>query len=115
MSFVKQNCTLEIDGRKFESGGSWICKCADGRYRGVVYVNPANGDSNPGAPYSSPLRSSAGIVTDWHGHKLADASFGARYQSTYCRMRAVSFTFEGRRYAGRYCPDTTQACRVRSL
>lgn len=104
-AFVEENCTIEHEGRKFSSGGAWLVECTDGYWRGVVYVKPC--DANDNGPCG-------GMVTTWHGKHIAQANFGARYQSTYCRLRSVSFTYEGLHFTGRYCPDTGEVCRVRA-
>ncbi len=119
-AFVEEHCTITHEGRSFTSGGAWLAKCTDGYWRGVVYVSPRNGDGHLTEPDDKGMRrwnhaphgSCGGIVTTWHGKKIADAWFGARYQSTYCRLRAVSFTYTGMKFTGRYCPDTSGACRV---
>lgn len=113
-TFIERDCTIVHEGKEFESGGSWLADCTDGYRRGVVYVKPADNDINPGQSWRAPLPSCNGIVTTWKGEKIADAQFGARYQGNYCRMRAVSFTVAGVRFTGRYCPDSSQAVRVRS-
>ena len=116
--FIENDCTIRHEGKSFTSGGAWICECSDGYYHGIVYVKPDDSDTSPLANgvrlYSSHLRPCAGSVTTWHGERIAAAQFGARYQSTYCRMRSVSFEFNGMHFTGRYCPDTSQAVRVRA-
>jgi hypothetical protein len=103
--FVETDCAIEHDGKRFEAGGAWICDCTDGFRRGVVYAKP-NDDKAQWA--------CRGVVTTWHGEKIADAWFGSTYRGNYCRMRSVSFTIDGVVFTGRYCPDTSQAIRVRS-
>lgn len=109
-TFVESDCTITHQGKSFTCGGAWIADCTDGRQRGVVYVKPekpeCGRDRYPFACH--------GIVTDWHGNKIAAAYFGNIYQGNYCRMRVVTFTHNGRRFSGRYCPDTSQAVRVTS-
>lgn len=104
--FVEQACVVEHEGQKFESSGAWLAKCSDGYMRGVVYAKPMGYK-----PYSPTC---GGIVTDWHGNKLADAVYGRQYQGNLCKMRCVAFTVDGVKYAGRWCPDWADAVRVRS-
>lgn len=114
--FIEENCTIEHEGKQFTSGGAWLCDCSDGKRRGVVYVNPPmNGQykSCGGAMIACASRG-WGNVTTWHGKLIAKAYFGERYQGTYCRMQSVSFELNGVKYSGRYCPDTSGACRVTS-
>jgi hypothetical protein len=119
-TFIEDDCTIEHEGRTFKSGGSWLCDCSDGYRRGVVYVKPPKigydtthlrriiraGGEHP--------RSCYGFVTTWHGEQIAGAGFGPIYQGNFCRMRAVTFTFEGVTFTGRYCPESSQAVRVKS-
>ena len=95
--FIEENCVIEHEGQQFESGGAWLCECTDGYWRGVVYAKP-----------------SAGVVTDWHGNMIAAASFGQTYQGNFSKMRSVSFTWQGKRFTGRYCPDWADAIKVRA-
>lgn len=96
-NFVEQNCVFEFEGKAFESGGSYIVDCTDGKQRGAVYVNPAKK-----------------IVTTWHGEKIASLDTYTRYQGNFCRMARISFTLNGRKFVGDYCPDWADLCRVRS-
>ena len=100
--FIETDCVVTHDGQSFAAGGAWIADCTDGIRRGVVYAKPERDGHSSGA------------VTDWHGNFLAVAEYGPRFQGPFCRMRCVSFTFDGVRYCGRYCPDWTNAVRVRS-
>lgn len=116
-TFIEEDCTVTHEGRSFTAGGAWLCDCTDGYRRGVVYTKPADpiqakpGDITGPAP-SYPRR---GIVTDWHGNKIADASFGHPYRGGFgAKMRTVRFTVDGVEYAGRYGCDWRDAVRVRS-
>jgi len=93
--FIEKDCIFELDGKKFESGGAWIVPCSDGRFRGVVYEKEE-------------------YVSTWHGEKIAPAKFGRVYRGKFCKMQSVSFTYEGKRFYGKYCPDWSQAIRVKS-
>lgn len=108
-TFIEQNCTVEFNGSKFTSGGAHIVDCPDGFRRGVVYAKPASE-----ALQLSPNKPCPGIVTDWHGNKITSAYFGPVYRGNFCKMRSVSFTLDGIKYTGRYCPDWATAVRVRS-
>lgn len=94
--FVEQNCIIEHDGQFFEAAGAFLLPCTDGKIRGVIYVNKG-----------------AGEVRTWHGDRIAAASF-VDYQGNFCRMRRVSFTLDGHKYIGDYCPDWADACKVRT-
>jgi hypothetical protein len=104
-TFIEQDCTVTHEGRDFTAGGAWLADCTDGYRRGVVYVNDAGCD-----PYCQ----AEVAVTDWHGNVLARGVVGARYRGNHCRMRCLTFTHNGVVFTGRYCPDTSQAVRVRS-
>lgn len=94
---IEQDCTVEHEGKKYEASGSYLVRCSDGFSRGIVYAG-------------KDCRS----VTTWHGEKLADATFGATWQGNFCKMRCVSFTVDGVRYRGSYCPDWADAIKVKS-
>jgi len=96
-TFCEKDCVIAHEGRTFEAGGAWLCDCADGYRRGVVYAKPDKS-----------------CVTTWHGELIAMATFGPVYRGTFCRMRSVLFEVDGVRYAGRWCPDWADAVRVRS-
>lgn len=96
-TFVERDCVVEHEGRCFESGGAQMVDCRDGFRRGVVYAKPG-----------------ANMVTDWHGNKLADATFGLTFQGNFCSMRSVAFVLDGVRFTGRWCPDWADAVKVRS-
>jgi len=96
-TFIESDCSIQHNGQSFTAGGAHICDCSDGYRRGVVYVRPE-----------------AKEVTDWHGNKLATANFGRVYQGNFSRMQAVTFIHDGITFHGRYCPDWSQALRVRS-
>ena len=114
--FVEADCKIVHEGREFESGGAWICDCSDGYRRGVVYAKPAEpshvGEFCRIRPIEYPRR---GIVTDWHGTKIADAVFGVPYRGGFgAKMRSVRFTLGGVTFTGRYGCDWASAVRVRS-
>lgn len=115
-TFIEENCTINHGGRTFEAGGSWLLDCTDGHRRGVVYVKHPESD-RPGGPwgeYRNRYPAGRGTVTTWHGETIAPAYFGSVYQGNFSRMRSVSFTVDGVTYAGRYCPDWSEAVKVRS-
>lgn len=95
--FIEKDCIFEVQGKKFESGGAFICDCTDGITRGVVYE-----------------KAKEGIVTDWHGKEIAKAKFGKVYQGNFCRMQSVRFEYEGKTFTGRFCPDWSQLIRVKA-
>ena len=113
-TLLERDCTISHEGREFASGGAWLAKCSDGYWRGVVYAKPADPIQTPIRGQYAPSYPRRGIVTDWHGNKLADATFGATYRGNYCKMRSVRFALDGVTFTGRYCPDTADAVRVRS-
>ena len=116
-TFVEQSCVIEHNGQQFESGGAWLCDCSDGYRRGVVYAKVDEYTETALAAYSRfavsyPRR---GIVTDWHGNKIADALYGRPYRGGFgAKMRTVSFVLDGVTYTGRYGCDWSEAVRVRS-
>src|SRR3990172_12320233 len=100
--FAENDCTFDYKDHQFPAGGAFLQPCSDGRWRGVVYVR--EGPPNTGA---------AGHVTTWHGDVLAIAKLGRTYRGNFCKMRSIRFTWQGLRFMGRYCPDWSEAVRVR--
>jgi len=96
-TFVETDCKFTHDGQTFESGGSYLLPCTDGRMRGVVYVN-----------------NSKRSVTTWHGEHIASLDTTSTYRGNFCTMRRITFTYQGRKFIGEYCPDWADACKVRS-
>jgi hypothetical protein len=91
------DCTITHEGQKFESGGAYLLPCTDGKVRGVVYVNRK-----------------AGTVITWHGETIARLDAYTEYRGNFCKMARISFTHEGRKFVGDFCPDWADACKVRS-
>ena len=101
--FVEDRCTVEFQRKTFTSGGAFIAPCSDGFARGVVYVKAG-----------LPNGARGHVVTDWHGNTIARAELGPVYRGNFCKMQAVTFTLDGVRFHGRYCPDWANMVRVRS-
>ena len=95
--FIETECKFTHEGKTYESGGAWIAECTDGKMRGVVYVNERKG-----------------IVTTWHGEKIAELDTLTDYQGNFCKMQRISFTLDGKKFIGDYCPDWAEACKVRT-
>lgn len=105
-SLLETDCTIEHNGKEYTAGGSYLLPCTDGRYRGVVYIKQDGGSTiNP--------KHTWGTVTTWHGEQLARAGF-TDYHGNFCQMRRVSFTWQGMKFIGDYCPDWSEACKVRT-
>jgi hypothetical protein len=94
---LEQNCTIEHEGKTYEAGGSYLLPCTDGKVRGIVYVDTQNR-----------------TVTTWHGELIARLDALTYYRGNFCRMARISFTHEGRKFIGDYCPNWADACKVRS-
>ena len=79
--YVEQDCTIEHEGRVFESGGAVVTD-------GWLVAYPAAG----------------GVLSDWHGRPIGTWTEVSRWrvdswQGTY--MHAMRCTVNGRRYHGR--------------
>lgn len=94
---IERDCTIEHQGQTFSAAGAILAPCADGRWRGVVYESATSQD-----------------VCTWHGKRIARATWGRPYQGNYCRMQSVRFDWQGMTFIGRYCPDSSQAIKVRT-
>lgn len=112
--FVEQDCTIEHNGMKFSAGGAFLAECSDGKIRGVVYVKgiPSEGGMEYRKRYPW-TRGCHGSVTTWHGEELAECRISF-YHGNFCDMARVSFDYNGRKFVGDFCPDWSQACKVRS-
>lgn len=97
-AFIEQDCKIEHEGKVFESGGSYIVECEDGKYRGVVYVQ----ESRPRE------------ITTWAGEHIAYIDRYTLYRGNFCKMARVTFTLGGKKFIGEYCPDLCECVRVRS-
>ena len=97
-TFVETNCKFSHEGIEFESGGSYIGKCSDGLYRGIVYVDFTRK-----------------VVTTWHGEVIAPLDRWTLYRGNFTRyMARISFTYNGIKFIGDYCTQWADACKVRS-
>jgi hypothetical protein len=94
---IEKDCTIKHDGHEFTAGGSYFMQGKSGRIFGAVYVNPK-----------------AGTVTTWHGETIAKIDTFTPYRGNFCKMARVTFTFQGRKMIGDYCPDWADLCKVRS-
>ena len=76
--FIDKNCTLELGGKKFESGGAFLCQRRDtGKMEGFVYANDSKNQ-----------------VSNWHGTLKIPCSFGVTWRSNFGDLRkAVYFKY----------------------
>jgi len=97
---LEQACTLEHNGKTFESGGAFIGVDAKGIHGGVVYGNCNMPE-----------------VMNWHGDIRVPAKYGRIYRSNMGdKRRHVWFTWKGIKYHGVWCSiDWSQIVRVREI
>ena len=95
-TFNETDCTFEHNGTAYEAGGAYMAKCSDGKMRGLVYINEKTHS-----------------VTTWRGETIARCTW-SDYRGNFCKMRRVSFTYQGKKFIGDYCPDWSEAVKVRS-
>jgi|WetSurMetagenome_2_1015567.scaffolds.fasta_scaffold878088_1 hypothetical protein len=95
IAFIEKDCTFSFQGMAFESGGARIVKCSDNKMRGVVYVNVGKM-----------------TVNTWHGDFIAHIDYYTSYRGNFCRMVHITFTIDGIKFIGLYCPDWADACKV---
>ena len=100
-TFVEKDCDFTHEGKTFEAGGSYLLPCTDGKVRGAVYIVK---DKMTDEYHAS----------TWHGEHLAFLDTMTVYRGNFCRMCRVTFTYDGRKFIGEYCPDWADACKVRS-
>lgn len=87
IAFIETDCTFEFQGKKFTSGGSFICQRKDnGKYGGIVYADTANNQ-----------------VTSWNGSIKILARFSPEYRHNMGgKIQHVWFTYQGINFYGKY-------------
>ena len=100
---VEAQCTISLRGIDYTASGSYFLLGTDHKYHGMVYVKPT----------ANSVKYGQGTVTTWHGKTIAPMTF-TTYQGNFCTMRRVSFTWQGVKFVGDYCPDWADLCKVRS-
>lgn len=98
--FVETDCTIEFQGKKFTSGGSFIGKRIDNnKYEGIVYAEPETNE-----------------VTSWDGKLRIPAHFGKPFINNFgCKMQSVWFTYHGIRFYGLRGCDWRQDVKVHQV
>lgn len=70
-AYIEEKCCIEIDGKKFCSGGSWFCQRADnGQYVGAVYAGGKDESGNA-------------IVSSWDGTIKIRVIYGREYRNNF--------------------------------
>jgi hypothetical protein len=98
---MEQKCIVEFEGKKFESGGSFIgIDKKTGLHGGIVY-----GDYHKR------------IVSNWHGDIKVNAMYGNGYSSNMGDSRChVWFTYKGINFHGIWCGmEWSQIIRVKEV
>ena len=104
MSMILVNdeaCTFEHEGNEFTAGGAIIGYCKDKKYHGRIYIVK---DKQTGKM----------IASTWHGEKIANLDTLTDYRGNFCKMRRISFTLNGIKFIGDYCPDWAECVNIRS-
>lgn len=105
--FVEQDCSVEFQGKKFESGGAFLLpESKTGKTSGILYASPKTGE-----------------VTDWHGTLRIKATFGPIWKSAFRDCdgfpqvnQSVSFEHAGKRFRGVwYNREWSEVVRVREV
>lgn len=111
-AFIENKCCIEFEGKKFCSGGSWLCQRTDnGKYAGILY---GSWNITGGINYGDPLR---GELTSWDGSVKIPAIYGREYRNNFgARCRYVWFKYMNRFFVGRWDGiDWSQIVRVREI
>ena len=94
MEYVEKDCTFEVQGKRFTSGGAVVTD-----QRALVYAFEREGK-----------------VGTWQGDQKVPAYFGNTWRGNMGDTRqAVTFTWEGKRYAGIYYKSAGDIVRARAL
>jgi hypothetical protein len=100
-TFVDKDCTIEIDGKKFTSGGAFIgYDEKTGKMGGRVYVNQKKRE-----------------VGNWDGSIKVNCFFGKEWRSNFGDRRlSVYFQYAGRYFYGMLCQaDWNELVAVREI
>ena len=93
-AFIEQDCTIELDGKKFSSGGSWLMKRKDNsKYEGIMYAGPSTNE-----------------VTSWNGTLRIKAHYGKVFQGNMSKRQYCWFTHEGHKFIGINYSVNNQEC-----
>jgi hypothetical protein len=85
-AIIETGCTINIKGKSFTSGGSWLAQRKDnGKYEGYLYASPKTSE-----------------VTSWDGSLRIPARFGRVFQSNWVnnKRQYCWFTYEGINFIG---------------
>lgn len=104
-AFIEQDCTIELQGHKFTSGGAFIAQRKDtGKFEGYVYAQIQEHDAG------------YGFVTSWAGDIRRHAYFSRRYYHNFGgTMRHVWFKYNGMNFHGQYCDKWNECVHVKQV
>ncbi|MCK9593829.1 MAG: hypothetical protein M0Q91_17655 [Methanoregula sp.] len=111
-AFIEKKCCIEVDGKKFCSGGSWLCQRADnGKYVGILYGSL---DTKGSGTWGIPIR---GELSSWDGSIKIPAIYGHIYRNNFgAQCRYVWFKYMDRFFVGRWDGiEYSQIVRVREI
>lgn len=99
-SFIEQDCTIELQGKQFTSGGSWLAQRKDtGKYEGYLYASPETNE-----------------ITSWDGKLRIPAHYSSEQFHNFGRkQRQVWFKYHGMNFYGKYCCDFNQCIHVKQV
>ena len=97
--FADVKCTIEIEGKKFTSGGAFIGKDKNGKYGGLLYAYEKTNQ-----------------VGNWDGSIKVNAIFGRGWKSNFGDIRqSVWFTYKGTCFYGVYYKSNSDIVRCRQI
>jgi hypothetical protein len=98
--FMEEECEIELQGKKFSSGGAYLGKRIDtGLHEGFFYAYPKEGK-----------------VGNWKGDKKVPAYFGTEWISNMGDTRQhVEFTWDGVKLSGTYYKSSGDVVRVKEV
>ncbi len=96
---LDQDCTIELDGRKFTSGGAFIGQDKNGRLGGQLYAFESDNQ-----------------VGNWDGSIKINARFCTKWQSNFGDYRqSVYFEYQGVSFYGIYYKTNSDIVRCRQI
>ena len=99
-AFIETDCTIEYDGKKFTSGGSWLMQnVKTGKYQGILYASPKTNE-----------------VTSWDGKLRIKAYFGKVFQGNMSKRQYCWFSYENHNFIGiNYSVDWQDCISVKEI
>lgn len=100
LAFIEKDCIFEMDGKSFESGGSWLLvNKKTGLLGGILYAFQKENK-----------------IGSWNGKLKINAVFGNEWYSNFGDKRqTVKFEYKGKKFTGTYYKSAGDLVRVKEV